>query len=102
MYCAGKPVGEIKSAGGYVVGPRGLHPSGKVYEPIDQSPISDLPVEIVKRLAEQPDGNREPVDASGNGPKMPGGNHDNALNRISGKLRHLELEGESIYTTLDE
>jgi hypothetical protein len=102
MYFAGKHVGEIKSAGGYTVGPRSLHPSGKVYEPIDQSAIADLPVEIVKRLAEHPDGNREPVDASINGPKIPRGNHDNELNRISGKLRHLGMEEEAIYDALVE
>jgi hypothetical protein len=96
MYFAGKHVGEIKSTGGYVVGVRGLHPTGATYEPIDQSPIAPLPLEITEKLTRGPDEHREPVDATLNGTKIPRGQHDNTLLRISRKLRGIGLEYEAL------
>jgi AAA domain/Bifunctional DNA primase/polymerase, N-terminal len=99
LYFAGKHVGEVKSAGGYVVGPRSLHPTGAVYEPIDQSPIAPLPLDIVEKLTNKP---YQPVDASPSGEKIPRGKHDTELHRIAGKLRGIGLEEEAIYTSLVE
>jgi hypothetical protein len=99
MHFAGKHVGEIKSAGGYVVGPRSLHPTGAVYEPIDQSELAPLPLDIIQKLTNKP---YQPVDASTNGEKIPRGKHDTELHRIAGKLRGIGLEEEAIYTSLVE
>jgi hypothetical protein len=99
MYFAGKHVGEIKSAGGYVVGPRSLHPTGAVYEPIDQSELAPLPLDIVEKLTNRP---HQAVDASPSGEKIPRGKHDTELHRIAGKLRGIGLEEEAIYTSLVE
>jgi hypothetical protein len=95
----GKHCGEVKAGGGYVVGPRSLHPSGAVYEPIDQSNIAPLPLDIVTKLTNKP---YEPVDASPSGAKIPYGKHDTELHRIAGKLRGIGMEETAIYNALVE
>jgi hypothetical protein len=102
MVFGGKALGDIKSSGGYVVGPKCLHPSGSTYEPLNQSPVAPLPTDIIEKLIGGPSEQRTPVDASVNGAKIPLGQHDNELHRIAGKLRHIGLEQEAIYTTLVE
>jgi len=99
MFFGGKHVGEVKSAGGYVVGPRSLHPSGSMYDPIDQSSVVPLPAQILEKLQAI----RKPVDPSSDGEKIPYGQHYNELLRIAGYLRSkIGLGDEGLYTCLVE
>jgi len=99
MHFGGKHVGEVKSAGGYVVGPRSLHPSGSTYEPVDQSPVAPLPTEILERFQAI----RKPVDPSPDGDLIPYGSHYRELLRIAGYLRNkLGLGKDGLETCLLE
>jgi Bifunctional DNA primase/polymerase, N-terminal/AAA domain len=99
MHFGGKHVGEVKSAGGYVVGPRSLHPSGSTYEPVDQSSVAPLPTYLLSKL----EAIRKPVDPSPDGEKIPYGSHYNELLRIAGYLRgKMGLGEEGLYTCLLE
>jgi hypothetical protein len=99
MHFGGKHVGEIKSAGGYVVGPRSIHPSGSTYEPLDQSPVAPLPTQILLKL----EAIRKPVDPSPDGEKIPYGSHYAELLRVAGYLRSkMGLGEEGLYTCLVE
>jgi hypothetical protein len=93
MYFAGKHVGEVKSAGGYIVGPRSFHPSRSVYDVVDGSVVAPIPVDIITKLVSDATGER--VDASPNGPKIPRGKHDDELHRIGGKMRAIGMEEEA-------
>ena len=100
MHFGGKHVGEVKSAGGYVVGPRSLHPSGTIYDPIDQSPVAQLPLEILAKLTDKP---YQSVDVRPDGAKIPYGQHYKELLRIAGYLRgQVGLEKEGIEAILLE
>jgi hypothetical protein len=102
MYNAsGKHIGEIKSIGGYILAAGSIHPDGPTYTVIDDSNVANAPVELVDELVKNAP-TKSSVDASVNGPKIPRGQHDTELHRIAGKLRHLELEEEAIYTALVE
>jgi hypothetical protein len=99
MNFGGKLVGDVKSAGGYVVGPKSLHPSGAIYKPLNVLPIVELPKDILEKLTVQV---RKPVDASPNGAMIPYGSHDTELHAISGKLRSIGLEHDAILAALME
>jgi hypothetical protein len=88
MHFGGAHIGEVKSAGGYAVGPKSTHESGATYSPVNQNPVAALPLDIVQKLTNKL---REPVDASLNGAKIPFGQHDTTLNRIAGKPRNKRL-----------
>jgi putative DNA primase/helicase len=99
MYNAsGKHIGELKGLGGYVIGAGSEHPDGPIYTIIDSSPIITAPDDVDQLLKST----KAPVDASTTGPKIPRGQHDTELHRIAGKLRHIGMEEEAIYTTLVE
>jgi hypothetical protein len=99
MNFGGQHVGELKSDGGYVVGPRSLHPSGATYEPIDSSKVAQLPSDIIAKLLDKL---HQSVDVRPTGEKIPYG-HYNELLRIAGKLRGtLGLEEEGLNTILVE
>lgn len=99
LYVDGKHVGEIKSIGGYVLAAGSVHPDGPLYTVVDNSQVADAPERIAELLKE---GEKTPITASANGPKIPYGNHDKELTRIAGKLRHAGLEEEGIYNSLVE
>jgi hypothetical protein len=99
----GKHIGEIKSIGGYVLAAGSIHDkTGSVYTIIDHSDISKPPVELIDKLVKNNAPTKSPVDASDSGPKIPRGQHDTELHRIAGKLRHIGLEEDAIYTALVE
>jgi hypothetical protein len=50
MFVEGVHCGEIKSSGGYVLGPFSLHPSGATYTVKLSRPVAPLPVEIIEKL----------------------------------------------------
>jgi hypothetical protein len=99
LFVGGKHVGELKSIGGYVLGFGSVHPSGAVYEVLDDSEIITTPARVDELLKSS---TKTSVDASVNGPKIPRGQHDTELHRIAGKLRHIGLEEDAIHTALVE
>jgi Bifunctional DNA primase/polymerase, N-terminal len=99
MYVNDRHVGEIKSAGGYVLAPNSVHPSGPVYNVIKSVPVAPIPEGLITRLRPA---ERQRVEASRNGPKIPYGQHDTELHRIAGKLRGIGMEEEAIYDALVE
>jgi hypothetical protein len=98
MSVNGVHVGEIKSAGGYVLAPFSVHPNGSVYSVVVTAPVAPVPDRLIERLRPE----RKSVDASVSGEKIPRGQHDTQLHRIAGKLRGIGMEEEAIYTTLVE
>lgn len=97
MYFDGKHVGEVKSSGGYVVGPQSEHTSGAIYSPNDH-PAADLPVDLLAKLVKA---ESNPVTIQGD--KIPYGQHYTELLRIAGFLRsQVGLEKEGIKTALIE
>lgn len=100
MYLNNAHIGEIKSAGGYVLGPFSIHPEGPKYTPTSAHGIDIAPVPTTTITKLFP--TREPVDASLNGAKIPHGQHDITLYRIGCKLRQMGLEEEAIKFALIE
>lgn len=99
MHYGGEHVGEIKSTGGYVLGPSSIHPDGPVYKILTNQPINPLPNDLLDRLRSARKG---PVDASLTGAKIPRGQHDTVLFKIGCKLRALGLEERAIGNALIE
>jgi hypothetical protein len=92
LYVNGNLVGDVKSAGGYVLAAGSIHPDGPVYTVVDDSPIVPAP----ERIAELVRHDSEPVNASADGPPIPHGSHDTELTRIAGLLRNASFNGEDI------
>ena len=97
MYFAGNHVGEIKSAGGYVLSPFSVHPTGGVYSVAVQAATAPIPDGLIDRL--RPGRKSSP---SIKGEKIPRGSHDTELTRIAGKLRHDGLEENALAEALIE
>jgi len=98
IYLNGVHIGEVKSAGGYVLAPFSVHPEGPIYTLVANVGVEPLPEKLLEKLAPV----REPVDASLTGAIVPRGQHDKTLFRIGCKLRHIGLEEEAIYNALVE
>src|SRR5258708_8596314 len=94
----GAKVGEIESAGGYVLGHNSVHPNGPVYNVVVSAPVAPTPQGLIDRLRPE----RKSVDASPNGEKILFGQHDTQLHRIAGKLSGIGMEEEAIYEALVE
>jgi hypothetical protein len=98
MSVNGVHVGEIKSAGGYVLAPFSIHPSGSIYSVVVTAPVASIPDGLINRLRPE----RKALDATASGEKIPHGQHDTELHRIAGKLRGIGMEEEAIYNALVE
>jgi hypothetical protein len=98
IYFGGKHVGEVKSAGGYVVGPKSLHPSGATYSVLSRANVADAPHDLITKLKAKTPGAKEPVSVEG-GP-IPYGQHYNTLLAIAGKLRWEGLNPQEIEPVL--
>jgi hypothetical protein len=98
LHVDGQLVGDVKSAGSYVLGAGCVHPSGAVYTVADDSPVAAMPpavVALLRKSAAQAS-NDQPINASSSGPPIPYGQHNNELLRIAGKLRAISLDREDI------
>ena len=97
----GKWIGEIKSSGGYVIWDKSIHPTGAIYQIIDDSPIAPVPddryTELIKNAPQE-----SKCSPTLEGAKIPRGQHDTELTRIAGKLRNAGMEEEAIYTAIVE
>ena len=60
IYLNGVHIGEVKSAGGYVLAPFSVHPEGPIYTLVANVGVEPLPEKLLEKLAPV----REPVDAS--------------------------------------
>jgi hypothetical protein len=98
MRLNGEVAGDIKSGGGYVLGPGCVHPNGGVYTVIVEASIAPAPVAVVDALRPH----HEPVDISVHGAKIPRGQHDNTLTKMARKMRGLGWEENAIYNALVE
>ena len=91
MVLNGEVIGDIKSAGGYVLGPFSQHPDGPTYDVqkvAATAPISDQLIESLR-------GERKSSPTI-DGDTIPRGQHDTELTRIAGKLRHIGLDEDQI------
>jgi hypothetical protein len=97
LFIDGTKVGDVKSIGGYVLGEGSVHPDGSIYTVIDGSAIIPLPdiSSLVKR-------DKERVNASGDGERIPHGSHDTELTRIAGVLRNAGFSADKIEEHLIE
>ena len=98
MHLNGEHIGEVKSAGGYVLAPFSVHPEGPVYTLTVKGDVAPLPKGLLEKLTPV----RESLDASLTGATIPRGEHDKTLFRIACKLRSLGGEEEGIYNFLVE
>jgi AAA domain/Bifunctional DNA primase/polymerase, N-terminal len=91
LYADGNLVGDVKSAGGYTLAAGSVHPSGAVYEVVDDSAIVPLPdiSSLVRHDSER-------VNATSDGPPIPRGSHDTELTRIAGVLRNAAFGEQEI------
>jgi hypothetical protein len=96
LYVNGVPVGDIKSAGGYVLASGSVHPSGAIYTVVDDSPIVPTP----ERIGELVRHDSERVNASEDGPPIPYGSHDTELFRIGCMLRNAGMNYSEIRDSL--
>jgi len=98
MYFNGVHLGEIKSAGGYVLAPFSIHPDGPIYSVAKRAAIAPLPEGLIDRLRPT---ERKPSPTM-KGDKIPRGQHDIELTRIAGKLRQVGMEEEAICSAITE
>src|SRR5262249_16020740 len=102
MHLNGVHIGEVKSAGGYVLAPYSVHPDGPIYSitsSLGDDPLPSVPADLLAKLTPE---RIEPVDASVNGAAIPRGEHDKTLYKIGCKLHGIGLEEEAIYNALVE
>src|ERR1700693_3728655 len=50
MYFGGKHIGEVKSTGGYVVGPKSTHTTGAKYSVVNRAAVAAAPHELIVKL----------------------------------------------------
>jgi hypothetical protein len=92
MVFNGEAIGDIKSAGGYVLGPSSEHPDGPIYTIEKTSLIAAIPAGLMDSLR----GERQSSPTI-DGEMIPYGRHDIELTRIAGKLREIGLDEDQIY-----
>jgi energy-coupling factor transporter ATP-binding protein EcfA2 len=98
IYVDGAHVGEIKSAGGYVLGPTSTHWTGAVYTP-NSNKIAAVEsiAPIIERLRKTESKPNPLINA---GVKVPYGQHDKTMHARAGRLRYAGAEEEAIFDTL--
>src|SRR6266404_407538 len=97
MYFGGKHIGEVKSTGGYVVGPKSTHTTGAKYSVVNRAAVADAPHELIVKLKAKGPEAKTPIAAEG---PIPYGQHYNTLLTIAGTLRRGGAIAEEIETTL--
>ncbi len=96
----GKHIGEIKSIGGYVIWDKSVHPSGAIYQIIDDSPIAPVPDDRLAELTKSTPGESK-IDVSPNGAKITYGQHDNDHKDMCRKIAHSVCRYPVVNTDLE-
>src|SRR5207248_1073400 len=78
--------GQVKSAGGYVVGPGSVHPSGATYTIIADCPLAALPDRVMYRARQT-----EQHTNHGDVELVPQGQRHSHLTSVAAKLRNSEM-----------
>lgn len=101
MFFKDEHVGEIKSAGGYVLSAYSIHPDGPEYSVAHRAAIAPLPTDLLPRLKSTKAQAHEEIvrDAAG---LVPHGQIHNWMLREAGRLRGLGLGEEGIRVALRE
>jgi hypothetical protein len=94
-------VGEIKSAGGYVLSAFSVHPDGPEYSVAHKAAIAPLPANLLARLKSTKTQDHTEIQRDEAG-LVPHGFIHNFLLREAGRLRALGLSAEAIYPALSE
>ena len=94
-------VGEIKSAGGYVLSAFSVHPDGPEYSVAHRAAIAPLPADLLARLKSTKAQTHEEITRNAEG-LIPHGQIHNWMLREAGRLRGLGLSAEAIYPALSE
>ena len=89
--------GELKSIGGYVVGPGSIHPSGKPYVIINDIPPASLP-ELFQNISNEK--HKAMLEFKPGAGLIPEGNRWAHLQSKAGKLKDFGLDEEGIYEAL--
>jgi hypothetical protein len=87
--------GELKSEGGYVVGPGSIHPSGKKYTIVNDAPVAPFPASAFPAKAKAPI--LVPATAL-----VHEGNRWEVLRSKAGSLRNIGLSEQGIYDALKD
>ena len=91
MVLHGEVIGDVKSAGGYVLGPFSQHPDGPIYNVEKAAATAMIPAGVIESLR----GERKSSPTI-DGDMIPHGQHDTALTSIAGKLRDIGLDEDQI------
>src|SRR6266851_676217 len=94
MHVNGAHVGEIKSAGGYVLGPQCVHPSGAIYTPIVIAPVATTPSLEQFRVKGEKETSRNERGL------VPHGSIHGFMLKEAGRMRHIGLNQEEIEAAL--
>jgi hypothetical protein len=95
LVIGGQIVGDIKSNGAFVLAAGSVHPSGKRYEVLDDSPVTPM-TDAVAALLNEPSAAVKPVSASRSDDPIPYGAHYDTLFRIAAAYRGKGLDREHI------
>jgi hypothetical protein len=100
----GKEAASARLNHAYCVTAFSTHPeTGKPYEIVSDVDLAEAPQDLIEWIkARHADGDKLPLTARLDGPKIPRGSHDNELTRIAGKLRQDGMEEDSIADALIE
>lgn len=98
----GPVVGELRGQGAYVVGPGCIHPSGNLYEVINDASVAPLPEGLMEYASLHAKTKSDFKPKSQGGDLIKAGNRWIHLQSTAGKLRNLGLGEESIYAALKE
>lgn len=95
----GLHIGELKSQGGYVIFNSSVHPSGALYQIIDDSPIAPTPDNRIEELTKHAPKDNTDVIRNEQG-LIPRGSIHPWMKIQAGKLRSIGLGGEALENAL--
>jgi hypothetical protein len=93
--------GELKSNGGYVVGPGSRHPSGQLYKIVNDIAIAPFP-EAAFLAKPEYESQEFPAPGLPAGTLVPASQRNGRLFQLSMKLLNLHLGEDAIFTALDD
>jgi hypothetical protein len=98
----GKVVGELRGHGAYVIGANCIHPSGNIYEVINDCSVAPLPEGLMEYASMHAKTKGDFKPKSQGGDLIKAGNRWIHLQSNAGKLRNMGLGEEAIYVALKD